>query len=82
MTDKDVGAWLVSRAYNLRMNAIIQQQAISLGGNIAYLDGQTGTAAPVVPSGNGGARGADRTWEILAARSRDRLRRSERALIW
>ena len=56
---------LVSRAYNLRLNAIIQQQAISLGGTIAYLGGQAPTAAsePVVPTGNGGGRGADRSWE-------------------
>ena len=35
---------LVSRAYNLRINALIQQQAISLEGNITYLDGQAATA--------------------------------------
>ena len=62
ITDSSVYG-LVSRAYNLRMNAIIQQQAISLGGNITYLDGQTAAAPPVVPTGNGGGRGADRTWE-------------------
>ena len=64
ITDSSVYG-LVSRAYNLRMNAIIQQQAISLGGNIAYLDGQATTAQsePVVPTGNGGGKGADRTWE-------------------
>ena len=56
---------LVSRAYNLRVNAIIQQQAISLGGRISYLDGQAATteSQPVVPTGNGGGRGADRSWE-------------------
>ena len=57
---------LVSRAYNLRMNALIQQQAISLGGKITYLEGQpaaTQPAQPVVPTGNGGGRGADRSWE-------------------
>jgi ribulose-5-phosphate 4-epimerase/fuculose-1-phosphate aldolase len=56
---------LVSRAYNLRVNAIIQQQAISLGGRISYLDGQAATtqSQPVVPTGNGGGRGADRAWE-------------------
>jgi hypothetical protein len=56
---------LVSRAYNLRMNALIQQQAISLGGQITYLDGQAATvpAPPVVPTGTGGGRGADRSWE-------------------
>ena len=56
---------LVSRAYNLRVNAIIQQQAISLGGRISYLDGQSAAtqAQPVIPTGDGGGRGADRSWE-------------------
>ena len=56
---------LVSRAYNLRVNAIIQQQAISLGGRISYLDGQAATtqSQPVVLTGDGGGRGADRSWE-------------------
>lgn len=63
ITDSSVYG-LVSRAYNLRMNAIIQQQAISLGGTIAYLDGQAAAPSePVVPSGNGGGKGADRSWE-------------------
>jgi ribulose-5-phosphate 4-epimerase/fuculose-1-phosphate aldolase len=64
ITDSSVYG-LVSRAYNLRMNALIQQQAISLGGKITYLDGQAATtqSVPVVPTGNGGGRGADRTWE-------------------
>lgn len=62
ITDSSVYG-LVSRAYNLRVNAIIQQQAISLGGSITYLDGQaaTGQPQPVVPTGDGGGRGADRT---------------------
>jgi HCOMODA/2-hydroxy-3-carboxy-muconic semialdehyde decarboxylase len=64
LTDSSVYG-LVSRAYNLRMNALIQQQAINLGGRITYLDGQVSTTPPppVVPTGNGGGRGADRTWE-------------------
>lgn len=64
LTDSSVYG-LVSRAYNLRMNALIQQQAIKLGGRITYLDGQVSTAPPppVVPTGNGGGKGADRTWE-------------------
>jgi HCOMODA/2-hydroxy-3-carboxy-muconic semialdehyde decarboxylase len=62
ITDSSVYG-LVSRAYNLRMNAIIQQQAISLGGEISYLGGQVAVAPPVVPTGDGGGRGADRTWE-------------------
>ena len=64
ITDSSVYG-LVSRAYNLRVNAIIQQQAITLGGKITYLDGQPATAQalPVVPTGNGGGTGADRTWE-------------------
>jgi HCOMODA/2-hydroxy-3-carboxy-muconic semialdehyde decarboxylase len=64
ITDSSVYG-LVSRAYNLRVNAIIQQQAISLGGKISYLDGQAVTtqSQPVGPTGNGGGRGADRTWE-------------------
>lgn len=64
LTDSSVYG-LVSRAYNLRMNAIIQQQAIKLGGRITYLDGQASTTPPqpVVPTGNGGGKGADRSWE-------------------
>jgi ribulose-5-phosphate 4-epimerase/fuculose-1-phosphate aldolase len=64
LTDSSVYG-LVSRAYNLRMNALIQQQAIRLGGKITYLEGPAATAPPlpVVPTGNGGGKGADRTWE-------------------
>ncbi len=62
---------LISRAYNLRMNAKIQQQAIALRGQISYLDGQpaaqTGPVvqqAPLVPTGDGGGpTGSDRAWE-------------------
>ena len=56
---------LVSRAYNLRMNAIIQQQAIALGGKITYLDGQTpappATASASRPAAADG--GYNRAWE-------------------
>jgi hypothetical protein len=47
------------------MNALIQQQAIALGGRITYLEGPAAAApaAPVVPTGTGGGRGADRSWE-------------------
>ena len=54
---------LTSRAYNLRMNAKIQQQAIALGGSVTYLDGQppalASTAATMVDitvHGNIGSR--------------------------
>jgi ribulose-5-phosphate 4-epimerase/fuculose-1-phosphate aldolase len=53
---------LVSRAYNLRQNARILQQAIALGGKITYLDEQppapASTAAPA-PAGGG----YNRAWE-------------------
>ena len=51
---------LVSRAYNLRMNAVIQQQAMALGGKITYLDGQ-----PAAPAAAGAAAGGgyNRAWE-------------------
>ena len=64
LTDSSVYG-LVSRAYNLRMNALIQQQAIKLGGKIAYLESQASATPPqpVVPTGNGGGKGADRSWE-------------------
>jgi ribulose-5-phosphate 4-epimerase/fuculose-1-phosphate aldolase len=51
---------LVSRAYNLRMNARIQQQAIALGGKITYLDEQPAAAAAASASANGGY---NRAWE-------------------
>jgi ribulose-5-phosphate 4-epimerase/fuculose-1-phosphate aldolase len=51
---------LVSRAYNLRMNAIIQQQAIALGGKITYLDEQPPASASA-PAAAGG--GYNRAWE-------------------
>ena len=53
---------LASRAYNLRMNARIQQQAIALRGNINYLDGQP----PAAESGSRSAAadsGYNRAWE-------------------
>jgi len=54
---------LVSRAYNLRQNARIQQQAIALGGKITYLDEQppTPTAGTVSATANGGY---NRAWEF------------------
>jgi HCOMODA/2-hydroxy-3-carboxy-muconic semialdehyde decarboxylase len=56
---------LVQRVYDLRLNAIIQQQAISLGGDITYLEGQDDNTPrpPVVPNGSGGGPGAARFWE-------------------
>jgi len=46
---------LVSRAYNLRMNARIQQMALSLGGSVSYLD------API--RGTSGGTGFNRDWD-------------------
>jgi HCOMODA/2-hydroxy-3-carboxy-muconic semialdehyde decarboxylase len=69
LTDRSLYG-LISRAYTLRMNARIQQQAIALRGSIAYLDGQpvvpaAQPAPPVVPTGDGGgATGSDRAWEL------------------
>jgi ribulose-5-phosphate 4-epimerase/fuculose-1-phosphate aldolase len=56
---------LVNRVYDFRLNAIIQQQAILLGGNITYLEGQDSSAPPasVVSNGSGGGAGAARFWE-------------------
>jgi ribulose-5-phosphate 4-epimerase/fuculose-1-phosphate aldolase len=49
LTDASLRA-LVVRAYNLRMNARIQQQAIALGGKVTYLeDPQDATAPPPAP---------------------------------
>ena len=45
---------LVSRAYNLSLNAMIQQQAIALGGKITYLDEQPPAAAAASAPANGG----------------------------
>src|SRR5262245_57258439 len=56
---------LVSKAYNLRMNAIIQQQAVALGGKITYLDGQP-AAPPATTAASGppaAAGGYNRAWE-------------------
>ena len=53
---------LVSRAYNLRQNARIQQQAIALGGTITYLDNQP--PAPAAPAAAPAADGEyNRAWE-------------------
>jgi HCOMODA/2-hydroxy-3-carboxy-muconic semialdehyde decarboxylase len=56
---------LVKRVYDLRLNAIVQQQAILLGGDITYLEGQDDSAPPppVRPDGSGGGPGAARFWE-------------------
>jgi HCOMODA/2-hydroxy-3-carboxy-muconic semialdehyde decarboxylase len=57
---------LVVRAYNLRMNAKIQQQAIALGGKVSYLeDPQTATASPpaATPNGPGADAAYNRGWE-------------------
>jgi HCOMODA/2-hydroxy-3-carboxy-muconic semialdehyde decarboxylase len=37
---------LVNRAYDMRMNAVIQQMALSLGGTVNYLEGSGSPAAP------------------------------------
>ena len=50
---------LVSRAYNLRMNARIQQIAISLGGRVNYFEKPKGTTA----TGSGRAAGAYPEWD-------------------
>jgi ribulose-5-phosphate 4-epimerase/fuculose-1-phosphate aldolase len=61
---------LVKRVYDFRMNAIIQQQAILLGGDITYLEGQDRDTLPppVVPTGTGGGQGAGRFWEYWSRR--------------
>ncbi len=41
---------LVSRAYDMRMNAVIQQMALSLGGNVRYLEGSQPAANPPNPA--------------------------------
>jgi HCOMODA/2-hydroxy-3-carboxy-muconic semialdehyde decarboxylase len=53
---------LVSRAYNLRMNARIQQQAIALGGSVIYLDGQPPAPAAAATAAPANA-GYNRAWE-------------------
>ena len=37
---------LVSRAYDMRMNAVIQQMALSLGGSVNYLEGSAPASPP------------------------------------
>jgi ribulose-5-phosphate 4-epimerase/fuculose-1-phosphate aldolase len=61
---------LVVRAYNLRVNARIEQQAIALGGNVTYLeDPQEAAAPPPVraapagPDGSGADTAYNRGWE-------------------
>ena len=56
---------LIKRVYDFRINAMIQQQAILLGGDITYLRGQDSGAPPppVVPDGSGGGADAARFWE-------------------
>jgi ribulose-5-phosphate 4-epimerase/fuculose-1-phosphate aldolase len=46
---------LVSRSYNLRMNARIQQMAIDLGGSVSYLEGPA--------RGTSGGAGFNRDWD-------------------
>ena len=46
---------LANRAYSLRMNALIQQYAIALGGEVAHLDDPPPPPAPnAQPPGQGG----------------------------
>jgi hypothetical protein len=56
---------LVKRVYDFRLNAAIQQQAILLGGNITYFEGENSETPPppVIPNGSGGGPGAARFWE-------------------
>jgi ribulose-5-phosphate 4-epimerase/fuculose-1-phosphate aldolase len=65
---------VVSRAYGLRMNARIEQQAIALGGSVTYLDTlrapsnpasetRSTTTAPAGPNAGGGGAGGDRAWD-------------------
>lgn len=58
---------LIGRAYGMRKNAQIQQQAIALKGRISYLDGpleaEAASRAPIKLTGDGGAPGTGRMWE-------------------
>jgi ribulose-5-phosphate 4-epimerase/fuculose-1-phosphate aldolase len=62
---------LVARADSLRQNAIVQQQAILLGGSVNYIqpmprspvDGARPRPPQAAPRDGGGASGADRAWE-------------------
>jgi ribulose-5-phosphate 4-epimerase/fuculose-1-phosphate aldolase len=62
---------LVARSDNFRQDAIVQQQAILLGGNVNYIKpavrapGDAPRARPPqqAPRDGGGASGADRAWE-------------------
>ena len=62
-----VALWARQARIRFRMNAIIQQKAILLGGDITYLEGQDGDTLPssVVPTGSGRGQGAARFWEVL-----------------
>jgi ribulose-5-phosphate 4-epimerase/fuculose-1-phosphate aldolase len=52
---------LVVRAYNLRMNARIQQQAIALGGKVTYLEDPP--SPPAIPNGSNPDAAYNRGWE-------------------
>ena len=52
---------LVVRAYNLRVNARIQQQAIALGGKVTYLEDPP--SLPAVPNGPNPDAAYNRGWE-------------------
>jgi len=52
---------LVVRAYNLRMNARIQQQAIALGGKVTYLEDPP--SPPAIPNASGPDAAYNRGWE-------------------
>lgn len=61
---------LVKRVYDFRLNAIIQQKAILLGGDITYLEGQDGDTptSPAVQAGSVRGQGAARFWEYWSRR--------------
>lgn len=54
---------LVKRVYDLRVNALIQQQAILLGGDITYLEGQAADVSAEATNGSGNRPAATRFWE-------------------
>jgi ribulose-5-phosphate 4-epimerase/fuculose-1-phosphate aldolase len=62
LTDSSIRL-LVVRAYNLRMNARMLQQAIALGGKVTYLQDPPLPAPPAAPGGSGADAAYNRGWE-------------------